>query len=365
MRIGIVAHWFNRGQGVVARHVRSALDALGHETFVLARPTRATNRRPAFVDRGDVWDQPGVTEASQYLITRREYEEWASSCGLDVAFFDQNYQFEEIAALRRGGLRTVGRFVWEAFAPADVDGALEAYDVVYSLTESEQRRYADLGIDSPRVPWGCHPELTSVKPESEPGVVKYFFPGGFLSKRKPVRSVVQAFAEVEGADLRLVVKTQVPRRSQLEEMVAPDPRVSLVRDDLPAADHLRLFASCHVCLAPSRWEGLGLHVYEATAFGMPIVATDIPPVNEVVEHDFNGLLVSARPSKHETRSGIPAYDPARGELVEAIRELADPQLRDRLSAGAREMRERLSWDRTVAGFRDLVEARVAASAPSE
>ena len=41
MRVGICAYWFNRGQGVVARQVRSALDALGHETFVLARPTRA------------------------------------------------------------------------------------------------------------------------------------------------------------------------------------------------------------------------------------------------------------------------------------------------------------------------------------
>jgi 1,2-diacylglycerol 3-alpha-glucosyltransferase len=364
MRIGIVAHWFNRGQGVVARHVRSALDALGHETFVLARPTRPTNRRPAFVDRGDVWDQPGVTEASHYLIPSHEYEAWASSCGLDAAFFDQNYQFAEIAALRRQGVRTVGRFVWEAFAPADVEGALEAYHVVYSLTECEQRRYADLGIDSPRVPWGCHPELTSVAPEPEPGVVKYFFPGGFLSKRKPVRAVVRAFGEVEDPDLRLVIKTQVPRRSQVEDMVASDRRVSVVRDDLPAAEHLRLFASCNVCLAPSRWEGLGLHLYEATAFGMPIVTTDIPPVNEVVKHDFNGLLVSPRPSKHETRSGIPAYDPARGELADAIRALADPQVRKRLAAGARQMRDRLSWDHTVAGFRDLLEARVVASASS-
>lgn len=364
MRIGIVAHWFNRGQGVVARYVRSALDALGHETFVLARPTRPTNRRPAFVDRGDVWDQPGVTEASHFLVPRHEYEQWASACELDAAFFDQNYQFEEIAALRRQGVRTVGRFVWEAFAPGDVDGALQAYDVVYSLTECEHRRYAELGIDSPRVPWGCHPELTSVPPEPEAGVVKHFFPGGFLSKRKPVRAVVRAFGEVEGDDLRLVIKTQVPRRSQLEEMVAPDSRISLVRDDLPAGEHLRLFASCHVCLAPSRWEGLGLHLYEAIAFGMPIVATDIPPVNEVVEHEVNGLLVSPRPSKHRTRSGIPAYDPARGELAEAIRALADPQLREELTAGARQTRERLSWERTVTGFRELLEARVVASAPS-
>ena len=51
MRIGICAYWFNRGQGVVARQLRSALDDLGHETFVLARPTRAVNIKPAFVDR--------------------------------------------------------------------------------------------------------------------------------------------------------------------------------------------------------------------------------------------------------------------------------------------------------------------------
>src|SRR5919201_4953452 len=98
MRIGIVSHWFNRGQGVVSRHVRSALDELGHETFVLARPTRATNRRPGFVDRSDVWDQPGVTEASDFAIPADEYERWAAAARLDAALFDQNYQFDEIAA---------------------------------------------------------------------------------------------------------------------------------------------------------------------------------------------------------------------------------------------------------------------------
>ena len=38
MRIGIVTKWFASGQGVVSRQLRSALDELGHETFVLARP---------------------------------------------------------------------------------------------------------------------------------------------------------------------------------------------------------------------------------------------------------------------------------------------------------------------------------------
>ena len=59
VRVGVSSYWFNRGQGVVGRQLRSALESLGHETFVLARPTRDTNIRPSFVDDEGVWDQEG------------------------------------------------------------------------------------------------------------------------------------------------------------------------------------------------------------------------------------------------------------------------------------------------------------------
>ena len=78
MRVGIVAYWFNRGQAVVARQIRAALEELGHETFVLARPTRKTNIRPDWIDREGVWAQDGVTAGSDYLIPSEEYAAWAS-----------------------------------------------------------------------------------------------------------------------------------------------------------------------------------------------------------------------------------------------------------------------------------------------
>jgi hypothetical protein len=145
MRVGISSWWFNRGQAVVGRQLRTAFDALGHETFVLARPTRAGNIRPAFIDRTGVWDQPGVTEASDYLIPEREMLDWARETGIEVAFFDQNYQFDEIAALRATGVKTVGRFVWEQFAAENVDDAKRAFDVVYSMHAAELERYAGSG----------------------------------------------------------------------------------------------------------------------------------------------------------------------------------------------------------------------------
>lgn len=370
MRIGIVSYWFNRGQGVVGRQLRSALDSLGHQTYVLARPTRKTNIRPGWIDREGVWDQPGVTPASDYLIPAAEYAAWAEDCSLDAALFDQNYQFEEIARLRESGVATAGRFVWEHFAAEHVDPALRAFDAVYSVTACERERYARLGIESPRVRWGCHPDLIREsrpdpsqtadhgtpgrETEDVPGPISLLFPGGFMSKRKPIAEVIDAFRAARGDDLRLILKAQVERQRKRVERLARggrigrrDRRIEIITEDMPTPDYLRLFASADAIIAPSRWEGLGLHLYEATALGIPVISNDNPPMNEVVIDGLNGILVPGVPDG-QARSGIPAYRPDVPALTAAIERLRDPATRARLRAGAAERRRELDWGHTVA-----------------
>jgi 1,2-diacylglycerol 3-alpha-glucosyltransferase len=357
LRIGICAYWFNRGQGVVARHLRSALDSLGHETHVLARPTRASNIRPAFVDSTGVWAQPRVTAASDYRIPRDELVSWGRQNQLDLAFFDQNYEFDAIEALRNSGVRTVGRFVWEQFAPEYADAARRALDIVYSLTECERERYAGMRIESPRVRWGIHPELLGYTKDAltRNGGLVFFYPAGFLSKRKPVSEVLRAFGRVPGEGARLIVKGQVERRAEeLDRGARRDPRVEVMLEDLPTDEHLRLFASADVCVAPSRWEGLGLHLYESMALGLPVITNDNPPMNEVIRDGANGLLVRAR-RRGRARSGIPAYSPRVRDLAAAMRRMLDPGLRDQLAAGVREAREQLSWEHTIADYSQLIE----------
>jgi 1,2-diacylglycerol 3-alpha-glucosyltransferase len=371
MRIGVCAYWFNRGQGVVARQMRSALDSLGHETFVLARPTRAGNIRPSFVDRTGLWDQPAVTEASEYRIPAAELAGWARDNELDLAFFDQNYELEAITALREAGVRTVGRFVWEQFSNEHVEPATRALDAIYSLTACEQQRYAAMGIESPRVHWGIHPELLAYArddgrraadpagPEAEAGDsvggVRFFYPAGFLSRRKPLAQILKAFRRLPGDDVRLVIKGQVEREVELlERGAARDRRVEVILEDLPADEHLRLFASADVCVAPSRWEGLGLHLYESMALGLPVITNDNPPMNEVVEHGRNGLLVRGR-RRGRASSGIPAYVPGVRGLAAAMLAVSDPATLADLRRGAREARGRLGWDRTVADYAALIE----------
>ncbi|MQA75359.1 MAG: glycosyltransferase [Solirubrobacterales bacterium] len=363
VRVGVVTKWFNRGQPVVGRQLRSALDQLGHETFVLARPKKERGPRPGALDRDDVWDQPGITEASAYDVPATEYARWVTENGIEAIFCDQNYQFAELAALRRSGVRTIGRFVWEHFAAEHVDGAREAFDLVYSLTGAEQERYRGLGLETPYVPWGCHPELLAVARKvrgadpPSPSQVTFVFPGGFLGHRKPLEPVLEAFSRVRDERLRLVVKAQVERKQvrPAEEAARRDPRIEVRVADQPTAEHLREFAACDVCLAPARWEGLGLPLYEAIAFGMPAITNDAPPMNEAVHDGVNGLLVESR-ANGTARSGIPALDPDLAGLASAIERLADDEVRATLAAGSVRVRDtERRWDATVRGFGELLE----------
>jgi 1,2-diacylglycerol 3-alpha-glucosyltransferase len=367
VRIGIVAYWFNRGQGVVARHLRSALEQLGHETFVLARPTRRTNIRPEWIDREGVWAQSAVTAASEYLVPGPEYERWAEQNSLELALFDQNYQFEEIRALREAGLRTAGRFVWEHFAAEHVEPASAAFDRVYSLTTCERERYSRLGIDSPRVRWGCHPDLLELagrfdaeQDEQRDDTVRLLFPGGFMSKRKPLAETIEAFRAAQGPELRLLLKAQVDRQAKrVRRMIRGgrigrrDRRIELLARELPTEEYLAMFARSAALVAPSRWEGLGLHLYEATAFGVPIVTNDNPPMNEIVRDRGNGLLVPGI-EDGSARSGIVAYRPDVPALTRAIEQLRDPALLAELRAGARARRQELSWETTLADLERLL-----------
>ena len=367
MRVGLVSKWFASGQAVVTRYIRSALDELGHETFVLAKPgkgPRANQERVA----DPVWEQPGVTQGSEADIPGDEYLGWASEHALDAVLCDQNDQFEEIAALRASGVRTIGRFVWESFAPADAAPARGAYDVIYSFTSAEQERYRGFGIESPLLTWGCHPELLEYAPDgssaSPPGPsgfaegqneVWFYVPGSFMGKRKPFAEIVEAFTRAGGDHLRLLIRGQVDRKAgKLESAAGGDPRVRIELEDRPTDEHLRQFAGCHVCLSPSRWEGLGLPLYEAVAFGMPSITNDSPPMNEIVLDGVNGVCVDSVPWG-EAGSGIPAFDPDFVQLTAAIERLGDPAERERLAAGARELREGdRSWRRTVEGLSQLL-----------
>ncbi|MCA9905670.1 MAG: glycosyltransferase, partial [Anaerolineae bacterium] len=57
---------------------------------------------------------------------------------------------------------------------------------------------------------------------------------------------------------------------------------------------LRVMAALDIFLMPSLWEGFGLTLLEAMSVSVPVVATTVSAIPEIVVHQETGLLVPPR-----------------------------------------------------------------------
>ena len=106
----------------------------------------------------------------------------------------------------------------------------------------------------------------------------------------------------------------------------------LVRPSVSAERMPELYAEHDIFVFPSIVEGLPNVLMEGMASGMPVITTETCGMPDIIENDFNGLL-------------IPPADAA--ALEEAILRLANCEdLRRKLGMAARETMERFTWERT-------------------
>ena len=143
-----------------------------------------------------------------------------------------------------------------------------------------------------------------------------------LSRQKDPLTLVRAFEHIARGrpDARFVVVGDGPLRADVEaelRRLGIDDRVELVgvqRDVAP------IVASFAVFVSSSLWEGLPRVIIEAMAARVPVVATAVDGVAEVVHDGTTGLLAA------------PSDPPALAAA--ALRVMNDPWLRDALVAGA-------------------------------
>jgi glycosyltransferase involved in cell wall biosynthesis len=120
----------------------------------------------------------------------------------------------------------------------------------------------------------------------------------------------------------------------------------VVRPVVPSESMQELYAEHDIFVFPSLMEGLPSVLLEAMASGMPVITTETCGMPDVVENNFNGLL-------------IPPADAA--ALEEAILRLAgSAELQQRLGEAARESMQRYTWER-AAGMLEALFRRVLAA----
>jgi glycosyltransferase involved in cell wall biosynthesis len=162
---------------------------------------------------------------------------------------------------------------------------------------------------------------------------------GRLIEKKGTVYLLEAFAELSSRSVLVIVGSGPllgELRSRAERISS---RIFFMEEVTPAEvpDILRaatVFAFPSIQDEKGEVETLGVAAIEALACGIPVVASDIGGIPDVIEHEKTGLLVP------------PAN--VRALTVALSQVLGDPALRERLSqAGVLRAHERFTWDRAV------------------
>jgi starch synthase len=128
-------------------------------------------------------------------------------------------------------------------------------------------------------------------------------------------------------------------RARADRLTTGRPGVHWIEEMLPRADVVQLLSHATAFVCPSVYEPFGLINLEAMACGVPVVATAVGGIPEIVVDGETGYLVPVPDN--------PSEGAALGQaLAESLnRLLADPQRARRMGeAGRRRVLERFTWD---------------------
>lgn len=188
-------------------------------------------------------------------------------------------------------------------------------------------------VDAAVVRIGAH--VTDPGPVQKAEVPTVAFVGRLSSNKRP-GEVVEAFRSVRRSipHAHLAMIGDGPLRPRLERAAPPGVtfhgRVSEI-------EKARLVASAHVLAVPSRREGWGLVVTEASALGTPSIAYDVDGLRDSVVASGQGALVEPTPQalaegllqqlrseEPARRTELPSWDDTASELLDVLRRAAAP-----------------------------------------
>lgn len=171
---------------------------------------------------------------------------------------------------------------------------------------------------------------------------KLVFVVGRLALQKRVADLIWSMQLLRQADARshLIVIGDGPQRGALEQLAREVEVTNHVRFLGHRSDAASLLHHADLVWQGSEYEGMSNSLMEAMSCGRPLIATAIPPNQELIRHGVDGFLVNVGDS-----AGFTQY---------SLKLINDPTLGDQLGNSARDrIRERLSVQFMVEGYASL------------
>jgi glycosyltransferase involved in cell wall biosynthesis len=187
---------------------------------------------------------------------------------------------------RAGAFRFVERaLARRASRIVAITDALARFQVDRVGLPAEKVEVIHYGLDDLPRPWGVNPA------DQVPREARVLLAVSRLEPQKGVDVAVRALPDVlaQHPNVHLVVLGEGPQRAELEQLT----RSLEVPVHLPGRvpDVGAWLRRAELLVHPARWEGFGLALLEAMLASLPVVATNVSSIPEIVVHAETGLLV--------------------------------------------------------------------------
>ncbi len=248
-----------------------------------------------------------------------------------------------------------------SFSKSVFDGIVPLFTLrraarVIALTGHEASRLADLGIDKDRIaviPNGVDlaefADLPPLRGRNPP--TTGLFVGRLDLSQKGLEPLVQSLANLpRSSDFHLRIVGEdwgaADRIRRLAKRLGVEDRLSLV-GPVDRPELVREYAQADLLVLPSVFEPFGIVLLEAMAAGLPVIASRVGGIPEVVEEGVTGLLVE--PSDPESLAAA------------IVRLVESPDLRARLGVRGRDRARAYAWavlaPRILDVYRDAIQER--------
>ncbi len=190
--------------------------------------------------------------------------------------------------------RSLGKYIFSKVDTVVTVGRFERDLLKQKFGLGEQKiKYIPNGVDTEKFE----------KLERKPGNTKTLLYVGRLEKYKGIHFLLKAFPKIKRSmsDLKVVVVGKGSFKEELKSLVSSlniQDNVEFL-ENVPEDDLIELYLSSCAFVYLSQYEGLPVAVLEAMACGLPVIATRVGGIPEVVQQAETGFLLNFPPDEKE------------------------------------------------------------------
>lgn len=283
MKIGFVTTWLERGATYVTRTYMELLKD-NNQLYVFARGGEYFDSELTF--------EGAVIEKGLRLrdveLNWKQFSKWIKKNQLDVIIFNEQ---EDLECVFKAKIEFPDVVLGSYIDYYKLNTVLD-FRIFDFLLCNTKRHYEAFSWHSGAhyLPWGTNLELfkCDISRKEKNNVV--FFHSAGMSNRKGTITLLDAFIEsgIGKRGGKLIIHSQKPIVYDVSEQEMQANNISII---VKTVSHPGLYHLADVYVYPTTLDGLGLTIYEALAAGLPVIATDAAPMNEIISNT-NGQLVA-------------------------------------------------------------------------